>query len=747
MSVFSLLLRSVFLAATLLRVAADQVIYSDDSLSNGWQDWSWGTTLDYAATNIKEDSSSISVNSTAWSALSLKSPSTIGSFAGLRFDIAGNQPEVQIYIESTVDNVQAPTIPLTALSQNVNTTGFTSLLLDFSALPPAGDPLGAGTWDRINLQAQGNGAVYNIDNIILVDSIVVEPKFLSAEPIGTNTIAVTGQGDIDFSKVTAQLNGKAVKVTSVTTVPSVDVSTKSITYITLASRFSSGTLSILTDGAASYTYTLPAALSGFVNQFNTYPINPRVYGVNFPTSASYIQHLGVTISRKGGNAETAYNPFGDFTNAGNDWYFENRAGDNADNWISWVKDANSEAILLLPALDWVSKDATSYSYPKTVYPDQAAFDPFNADAGNGQFANGSWVSPPDPSHAYTPWNVTAAKTYLTGLQNKPEVITIDNEIEIASSTHQDMHPTPLGYDEIFERVINFSAVAKEALPDVQVAAPSTCAWWFYWTSAVGDADKAAHNGSDFLPWFLAQMQTHDKNAKKRFLDFLDIHYYFAPDTSANDDAAKALRLRMSRSLWDPTYVDESWISGPASNSQPNPDSVNLIPRMHTLIEKYYPGTKLSIGEWSSSADTDLTGGLLTVDMLGIFGRYKLDQATYWATPDEKGPVGLAYWLFRGYGIYFGDLSAQVSIPKLDPNVLGVYASTNSLHNNATLVVVNKSPTDPVALDISGIPKGNYFLRHFGGQAGVAKFQTTISIESTQYLVVPAYTAVFLQQRK
>ena len=67
---------------------ADQVIYSDDSLSNGWQDWSWSTTSDYAATNIKEDASSLSVNSGAWAALSLKSSGTIGGFAGLRFDIA-----------------------------------------------------------------------------------------------------------------------------------------------------------------------------------------------------------------------------------------------------------------------------------------------------------------------------------------------------------------------------------------------------------------------------------------------------------------------------------------------------------------------------------------------------------------------------------------------------------------------------------------------------------------------------------
>ena len=128
------------------------------------------------------------------------------------------------------------------------------------------------------------------------------------------------------------------------------------------------------------------------------------------------------------------------------------------------------------------------------------------------------------------------------------------------------------------------------------------------------------------------MAAHDAATGQRLLDILDIHYYYAEDTSANDDAAKALRLRMSRSLWDPTYVDESWISGPAYNSQPNPDRVMLIPRMQALIEEYYPGTKLSIGEFSSTADDDLTGGLLTVDMLGIFGKYKLDQATYWVCP-------------------------------------------------------------------------------------------------------------------
>lgn len=107
----------------------------------------------------------------------------------------------------------------------------------------------------------------------------------------------------------------------------------------------------------------------------TVNISSLIYGVNFPTSASYIKDLGVTISRWGGNAVTPYNPFGGFTNAGtnsslfrmnilcrangrlihnslgNDWYFENRVVDNgqADDWSGWVQAAGSKVLLTIPA--------------------------------------------------------------------------------------------------------------------------------------------------------------------------------------------------------------------------------------------------------------------------------------------------------------------------------------------------------------------------------------------------------------
>jgi len=165
--------------------------------------------------------------------------------------------------------------------------------------------------------------------------------------------------------------------------------------------------------------------------------------------------------------------------------------------------------------------------------------------------------------------------------------------------------------------------------------------------------------------------------------------------------------------------------------------------MQTLLKQHYPSAKFSISEWSSTDDTDITGGLVTVDALGIFGKFKVDAATYWYQPSETGPVGLAFWLYRGYGTHFGGSSLPVTVKNFDPDLLGVYAGADN-GRNMTLVIVNKDPTKPVALNLSGLPKGTYFLRHFGGQAGVAKFQTTITLDSTQYVTVPSYTAVFLR---
>ncbi|KAG6825457.1 hypothetical protein H0H92_003646, partial [Tricholoma furcatifolium] len=690
----------------------------------------WRLIVSVEAEKPKEGSSSISINSTAWAAFSVKYDNGyLGTYAGLQFDIAGDNPDVSIYLSSTGDNDNSATYALSSFGQTVYANNFTTLLMNFNDLPGTGGVLANDTWDRITFQGGANGAVYHLDNVVLLESITVTPEFLSAEPFANNVIGMTTVGAVNFSDVTVTLNGQTVAVTSTNTYVPVDTPSQSITYLNLASSLAPGSL-LITAGNTTFNWTLPAVQYASVVQAVNSSISPHIYGVNFPTSESYIQHLGITMARWGGNAVTAYNPFGGFTNAGNDWYFENRASDSADDWIGWVQGAGADTMVTVPALDWVSKDATSYSYPATVYPDQESFDPYLPNAGDGLFPNGSYVTPvPDQNNVYVPWNTSAAIQWLSGLENKPYMVTIDNEIEIASNTHQDMHPVPMSYDEELARVISFGTAAKQAIPGVLVGAPSTCSWWYYWTSAVGYSDNAAHYNIDFLPWFLAQMQAYEKANGTRLLDYLDIHYYFQADTSANDAAAKALRLRMTRSLWDTTYVDESWIgTSTPQNQEWDPTIVQLVPRFKVLIDINYPGTKLSIGEWSSTDDTDITGGLVTVDALGIFGQYGVDSATYWEDPDELGPIGLAYWLYRGYGTYFGAYTAQVNLANPTPDTFGLYAGTDT-DGKLSLVLVNKDPVNAIAYYVANVPFGTYFIRHFGGEAGVAKWQASPALYS------------------
>ncbi len=69
------------------------------------------------------------------------------------------QPDLSIFIQSTGDNDQSPTIALSTISDTIVDGTFSSLLINFNDLPGSGAQLsGNDSWDRITFQAGGNGA-------------------------------------------------------------------------------------------------------------------------------------------------------------------------------------------------------------------------------------------------------------------------------------------------------------------------------------------------------------------------------------------------------------------------------------------------------------------------------------------------------------------------------------------------------------------------------------------------------------
>jgi hypothetical protein len=115
-------------------------------------------------------------------------------------------------------------------------------------------------------------------------------------------------------------------------------------------------------------------------------------------------------------------------------------------------------------------------------------------------------------------------------------------------------------------------------------------------------DRAAHGNLDFTDWYLKQIADYYVANGVKLLDYLDVHYYpQASGISLSDDesaAASARRLRTVKSLYDPTYADESWIDTMGMGP------VRLIPRLRGWIDGRFTGAaaaarpKIAISEYN-----------------------------------------------------------------------------------------------------------------------------------------------------
>jgi hypothetical protein len=398
----------------------------------------------------------------------------------------------------------------------------------------------------------------------------------------------------------------------------------------------------------------------------------------------------------GGNPSTRYNyQLGNAWNAGSDWYYRNvdygYDGDAAaEDFIRESIDEGREARLAIPTLGWVAKDNNNATC-SFVDAQGECIKP-EADCRDQQVIA-------DPTRANVPSDVSSVEAWLSSMRDQglsPRFVAMDNEPELWGFTHYDVHPACTSYSEILAKHLAYAPTVRAVMPEAEITGPVTCCWYYYWNSAAGVPDKLRHGNQDFLPWFLSEVRKHDQQHGQRTLDVLDIHYY--PADLYNDDVdpvTAAHRLRATRSLWDRSYRDESWIDEP----------IYLIPRMKELIDANYPGLKLGISEWNFGAEETMNGALAIADVLGIFGREDVYMASYWTFPPLNSPGHFAFQLYTNYdgqGARFGDnaIYAQSS----DEASVTTYAAQDSSSGRTHLILINKDPARAlsVGLDLADI---------------------------------------------
>jgi hypothetical protein len=273
---------------------------------------------------------------------------------------------------------------------------------------------------------------------------------------------------------------------------------------------------------------------------------------------------------------------------------------------------------------------------------------------------------------------------------------LDNEPDIWFATHRDVHPVGATYTEMLRKTESVAGAIKATDPAAQTIGPSGWGWSSLFFSGYDQQycaahscgavppDAARHGGVPFATWYLRQLRAYQHKTGVRLLDYFDNHWYpqeAGVDSEADDPATQALRLRSTRMLWDPRYVDQSWINQP----------VMAIPRMKQLVAQNYPGTKVAITEYNFGALDKVDGGLAEADVLGIFGREGLDLATLWGPPAAADPGAFAFHMYLDYdgkGAAFGDTSVRaVSSAQ---TTLAIYAAQRSSDGALTAIVINKT---------------------------------------------------------
>jgi hypothetical protein len=456
-----------------------------------------------------------------------------------------------------------------------------------------------------------------------------------------------------------------------------------------------------------------------------------VYGGAYPKDAPTITDSGLTVVRWGGNATSRYNWKLFTNNAANDWFFEDFAyseiGDgDSTKFIQDVKAAGSHPLMTMVMLPWVAQSAENgsnghWSFSIAKYGAQCSVDPYNTDAGDGLKTDCSTTLTANPKDANVPlldqpgtsdppgsvyrnqWTAALAAAFGTA----PHFYNMDNEIDIWGGTHRDVHPAPTAYNEMRDTFIAEARALKGWDPKAIRLGPVSCCWWFYWNGANG-SDKGAHAGVDLLPWWLNEVYWQDKVAATRSVDVLDVHAYpDGPDTSSWTQAQKqALAARIYRDYWDPTYVSESgsinqnW----ATFLQPNKTIPLRIPRIRALANMIYPGTPVSVTEWSAAfaGESDFSTALGDADAYGILGRDRVYLASRWVAPDPANPNYLALKLFTNYdGKHRGFATTSVSDANNgDPNLFSSYASLNPTGTTLKLLVLNKDPANTVKVQFA-----------------------------------------------
>jgi hypothetical protein len=498
-----------------------------------------------------------------------------------------------------------------------------------------------------------------------------------------------------------------------------------------------------------------------------HPVSLEILGVN---GSPDLGRISYPLVRWGGNATTRYNWQSDTHNTASDWFFMNipdgsgaPSASSPETLVASSLGAGAQPLLTLGTIGWNPKSDRNkhWGFSVSAYGVQlqtecsyfGANPPAwcTADAGNGRCnpaqnqtghcdANGYIVgnNPLDTSEPSTPqsqagWIDHLQQRFGMAAEGGVRYFALDNEPMLWNSTHRDVHPQPLSYDEIWQRTVAYASAIKAQDPQALILGPVTWGYCDLFGSAadncIDGSDRAAHGGTPFVEWYLQQICSYQSMHGVRLVDYLDLHYYpqgadivdFSdPPNASESAAASARRLRSLKELYDPAWTSESWLSDLGTAAPWHYGKPALIPRVRAWIDSACPGTRLSISEYNWGADNGASSALAQAELLAIFAREGVDMAARWVSPLSGSLVERAFRFYLDYdGLGNQVRGDSVRAVSASVDVLGAYAiSQRGTHT--FVMLFNKATTMTTAsVDLGTRLTGTWKRYAFSGSSELA----------------------------
>jgi len=486
------------------------------------------------------------------------------------------------------------------------------------------------------------------------------------------------------------------------------------------------------------------------------PISPYVYGLNAQDPAG----MNPTVRRLGGNRMTGYNWTNNYSNAGTDWknfsddylclsakYDDcDKPGAFYRHFVEENQKLGLDSLVTLQMAGYVAADKKG-----EVTQEETAPSPRWAKVEFEKNKPFTLEPKPDSKVVYDDEFVNfLLHNFKKASEGGIKFYDLDNEPALWYSKHPRIHPDKATYSEILDKTDKLSNAILKQDPSATILGPVAYGWQEFLTlqEAPGYKDLNEKYGT-FFDYYLQNLRDLEKKEGHRLVHVLDLHWY--PEAQGNGmritenditpDSIEA-RVQAPRSLWDPTYVEKSWITKDSIHGKP----IRLIPWLKEMVDKDYPGTKISFTEYDYGGGTNISGGIAQADVLGIFGKYGVYMSNYWG--DLNAYNQAAFKLYRNYDGKNGAFGGtEVSAEAGDAALSSLYAATDPAQPGTLWVVaLNKSQTAALKgrFKLGGAYKG-YTAYGFDAQSSEVKKikEGTVEGDHFDYTLGPLSATLFV----